>query len=209
MDLRSGAAVKKWRAKVEHVMACNCNFGCPCSFDAPPTYGSCETASATRIVEGTIDGVVLDGLKYVVIAKWPGPLHLGHGRAVVLIDERARGDARTVLEAFATGKLGGPWGVLASTLTGGVTVRGAKIEYRFANAKSRFAVADVTEVALEPIRNPVSGAEHVASALLPTGLLTKREDFHSSTTFWARTEGLEFSYPERNALTFTTVWKGP
>src|SRR5438034_1374458 len=39
----------KWKLKVEQLMACNCNWGCPCSFDAPPTYGKCETALAYRI----------------------------------------------------------------------------------------------------------------------------------------------------------------
>jgi len=36
-------AEPKWKLQVEQLMACNCNWGCPCSFDAPPTYGRCET----------------------------------------------------------------------------------------------------------------------------------------------------------------------
>lgn len=199
----------KWTARVEHIMACNCAYGCPCSFDAPPTFGTCEAASATRLVSAKVNGVSLDGLKYVVIAKWPGPLHLGGGRSVVFLDARARGERRDALEAFATGKLGGPWSILASTLTEGTEVHSAKIDYRFAGPTSRFAVEEVTEVALDAIRNPVTGAPHLAAAVLATGLLAKREDFHSAKTFWAKADGLDFAYPGRNALTFTAVWKGP
>src|SRR5437667_4938916 len=46
----------KWKLKVEQLMACNCNWGCPCSFDAPPTYGKCETALAYRIAKGSYGG---------------------------------------------------------------------------------------------------------------------------------------------------------
>ena len=40
---KSAMAEPKWKLQVEQLMACNCNWGCPCSFDAPPTYGRCET----------------------------------------------------------------------------------------------------------------------------------------------------------------------
>jgi hypothetical protein len=43
------APVPKWKLKIEHMMACNCNYGCPCSFNAPPTYTTCQAAGAFRI----------------------------------------------------------------------------------------------------------------------------------------------------------------
>ncbi len=202
-------ASAKWSAKVEHISACNCNFGCPCSFDAPPTYGTCEASTATRIVKGKYGRTTLDGLMFVVVAKWPGPLHEKHGRAVVFLDERAKGEKREALEAIASGKAGGPWGIFMSTATDGVAVRQARIDFKFAGKKSRFGVANATEVALRAIRNPVDGSEHFVTGVLPTGLLTRREDFFASETFWVKADGLEFAYPQRNALTFSAVWKGP
>src|SRR5438128_803235 len=56
----------RWRVKVEQLMSCSCNWGCPCSFNAPPTYGNCEAALAYRIVKGTHGGVALDGLKWIL-----------------------------------------------------------------------------------------------------------------------------------------------
>jgi hypothetical protein len=98
----------KWSAKVEHLVACNCNWGCPCSFNSPPSYGKCEASGATRIVKGRVNGVSLDGLRFVFASAWPGALHQGNGRAWVWLDERAKGERRDALELFATGKIGGP-----------------------------------------------------------------------------------------------------
>lgn len=203
------ANVAKWSARVEHLAACNCNFGCPCSFNAPPTNHKCEASTATRIVKGKVNGVALDGLKFIVAGAWPGPLHERRGHAVVWLDERAKGERREALEAFATGKVGGPWGIFMSTVTEGLEVRSAKIEYVFAGKKSRFGVAESTQVEYEPIRNPVTQAESRALALLPTGLLTKKEEFFTTRTMWVKAGILSYAYPGKHALDFVTTWKGP
>jgi len=199
----------KWTAKVEHLVGCNCNYGCPCSFNAPPTYVKCEASTATRILKGKVNGVALDGLRFVVAAAWPGALHEKNGRAVVFLDEKAKGEKREVLEAFATGTLGGPWGIFMSTVTNGIEVRTARIDFKAAGKKSRFGVAEATEVAFGPIRNPVTGAESRAIVKLPTGLLTKEEEFFACDTMWVKAGGLDYAYPGRHALAFTTTWKGP
>ncbi len=38
----TGASVPTWRMSGELLSACNCDWGCPCNFDAPPTYGHCD-----------------------------------------------------------------------------------------------------------------------------------------------------------------------
>src|SRR5437762_6982322 len=107
----------KWKLKVEQLMACNCNWGCPCSFDAPPTYGKCETALAYRIAKGSYGGVALDGLKFILVAAWPKAIHLGHGRGVLFLDAQATGPKREALEAIATAKAGGPMNIYMSMMT--------------------------------------------------------------------------------------------
>lgn len=199
----------KWRVKLQHLAACNCNWGCPCTFDAPPTYGTCEAAVASRIVEGKYGTVSLAGLKWAMACAWPGAIHEGRGRAVVYLDERAKGAKREALEAIALGKVGGPWGIFMSTCTAGVDVRTGKIDFDYAGKKSAFRVASDLQVEYAPITNPVSGAEHQVTGLLPTGLLCHREDFFSSKTMDVRAGPLNFSYPGRHTLAFTAVWKGP
>jgi len=199
----------KWKIKIEHLMACNCNWGCPCSFNSPPTYVTCEAALAYRVVEGRYGDVSLDGLKWALAAIWPGPLHEGKGRGVVYLDARAKGAKREALEAIATGKAGGPIGIFMSTVTDGLEARAAAIEFRAAGKKSWFRVADEVEVAFGPMRSPVSGAEHYVSALLATGLLTKKEDFHAADKFSVSAGNMRFAYPGRNAIAFSHIWRGP
>lgn len=199
----------KWKLKVEHLMACNCNWGCPCSFEAPPTYVTCEAALGYRVVEGKYGDVTLDGLMWVLAAVWPGPLHERNGRGVVYLDSRAKGAKRDALEAIATGKAGGPIGIFMSTVTNGLAVQSARLEFKYDGKLSRFSADDLVEVEFEPIRNPVTGAEHIASILSPTGMLTRREDCFSAKTFNVKTGELNYSYPSRNALAFTHTWRGP
>src|SRR5439155_27090575 len=100
-------AEPKWKLKVEQLMACNCNWGCPCSFDAPPTYGKCETALAYRIAKGSYGGVELDGLKFILVAAWPEAIHLGHGRGVLVLGAQATGPNREAPEGVPPPKCGG------------------------------------------------------------------------------------------------------
>lgn len=199
----------KWKLKIEHLMACNCNWGCPCSFDAPPTYVTCEAALGYRVVEGKYGDVKLDGLGWVLAAIWPGPLHERNGRGVVYLDSRAKGAKRDALEAIATGKAGGPIGIFMSTVTNGLEAYTARLDFKYDGKRSHFSATDAVQVEFEAIRNPVTGAEHTASVLLPTGLLTKREDHFSAKAFAVKTDNLNFSYPGRNALAFTSTWRGP
>lgn len=209
MRRRSMARRTKWRLKVEHLMACNCNWGCPCSFDSPPTYGKCETALAYRVVEGKFGGVPLDGLKWILVAAWPGAIHLGNGRGAVYLDERAKGAKREALESVAMAKAGGPMKVYMSTFVSEPEVFSAKIDFRFAGKGSVFRAGKSVHVELEPMRNPVTGKEHRVVTLLPTGLLTKREESFSAKVFRVKTETFDFDYPGRNANASASLWYGP
>ena len=198
----------KWRAKVENLVACNCNYGCPCAFNAPPTTGNCEGAVGHHIVTGKYGDVTLDGLKWVLVVRWPGAIHEGKGRAILYLDARARGKKREALEAIASGRAGGPIGVFMATVTD-LEVREAPIEFRLRDEKSTFRIPDAVEVALEPILNPVTGEPHYASARFKTGLLTDYEDYYSNKVCEVRTGPLMMNHAGKNAHTFVANWKGP
>ena len=36
------AAAEPWHLSGTVFIACNCDYGCPCNFNARPTHGSCE-----------------------------------------------------------------------------------------------------------------------------------------------------------------------
>src|SRR6267378_2191044 len=165
----------KWKLKVEQLMACNCNWGCPCSFDAPPTYSKCETALAYRIAMGSYGRVALGGLKFILVAAWPKAIHLGHGRGVLFLDAQATGPRREALEAIATAKAGGPMNIYMSMMTEPPEVRTARIEFRFIGKRSRFRIGNRVRVEFEPMRNPVTGEDHFLIAKLPRPVPTAKD----------------------------------
>lgn len=68
---------------------CVCDWGCPCQFNAPSTYGRCEAIVAGRIDAGHFNQTRLDGLSWVLLAAWPGEIKDGGGTQQVIIDVRA------------------------------------------------------------------------------------------------------------------------
>ena len=75
-----------WSVAGNVLIACNCDFGCPCNFNALPTHGACEGGWIWIIEKGHVDDVRLDGIGVGLFAKWPGAIHDGGGRAVDVVD---------------------------------------------------------------------------------------------------------------------------
>ena len=78
-----------WRLRGPGVDLCNCNFGCPCQFNAPPTDGKCEAAVGFHIVEGHFGETSLNDLHVACTFAWPGAILEGHGQCQAFIDVRA------------------------------------------------------------------------------------------------------------------------
>ena len=53
-----------WRLSGEWIKNCNCAFGCPCDFNAPPTKGYCKGFLGMHILDGHFGNVRLDGLSF-------------------------------------------------------------------------------------------------------------------------------------------------
>src|ERR1700743_867340 len=68
----------KWNIEADFVQACNCDYGCPCEFSAPPTKGFCEGMGAWHITRGAYGNVKLDGLGVGFAARWPKAIHEGN-----------------------------------------------------------------------------------------------------------------------------------
>lgn len=54
--------MKKWVFDADYLQACNCDYGCPCEFAAPPTPGFCHGIGVWKIQRGKYDDLSLDGL---------------------------------------------------------------------------------------------------------------------------------------------------
>ena len=82
-----------WRIQGIQISNCNCDTGCPCQFNSVPTHGNCRAYVFFQVNSGHFGKVRLDGLRWGGLFMWPGPIHLGEGIAMAVIDERA-GTAR-------------------------------------------------------------------------------------------------------------------
>jgi hypothetical protein len=187
------ATAVKWELEGTVLIACNCDFGCPCNFNALPTKGYCEGGWTWHVERGQFDGVALDGLTFTVMVKWPGAIHHGHGHALVLVDERADEAQRDAIAELVGGGHGGPWGVLAWTWP---TIEGphaVSYELELDGRISRVRAEDALMLELEPIRNPVSGAEVHPGVLLPEGIIVKEGDLAASKTFRV-SKGIDFDH---------------
>ena len=182
-----------WYLNGKVLVACNCNWGCPCNFNAPPTTGKCEGGWSWHVEKGAFGDVRLDGLNFSVFVNWPGAIHEGNGEAVVLIDERADATQRGMIETLVGGKVGGPWGVLGWTWP---TVHGpyaAAYVLAFDGINTRISCGGHFEVQGGPIRNPVTGAESHPGVILPEGIIFKRGDLGTSTHFRV-SHGIEYDH---------------
>jgi hypothetical protein len=200
--------VTRWTMKGTVLIACNCDYGCPCNFNALPSKGFCEGAWMWHVDEGRFDDTPLDGLNFSVAVKWPGAIHEGNGEAVILVDERADESQREAISALVDGNLGGPWGILAWTWP---TVHGPKpvrFELELNGIESRVTAGESVELASTTIKNPVTGNEVHPGALLPEGIIVKHADLGASTVF-RLTDEIGFDHSGQYAAVGQFDYSGP
>jgi hypothetical protein len=168
-------AYVEWEIKAREFGNCNCDYGCPCQFNALPTHGNCQAVVGYDISEGHFGDVQLDGLRAVYVGKWPGAVHEGNGAMQVIIDERADDAQREALRKILYGEETDPgttvWNVFMTTITKVYDPLYAPIEFEvdIDARRARLRVPNLIEGSGEPIRNPVTGAEHRARIELPNG----------------------------------------
>src|SRR4029077_16203491 len=114
-EIEHMAEKPSWNLTGVVLISCNCDYGCPCNFNAPPSHGKCEGGWTWHVERGSFAGVPLDNLNFSVYANWPGAIHEGNGEALILVDARADGRQRDAIATLVRGEVGGPWGVLAWT----------------------------------------------------------------------------------------------
>ena len=186
------ADMAAWQLNGNVLIACNCDWGCPCNFNARPSRGHCEGGWIWVIDKGHVDEVRLDGLGLALFADWPAAIHEGGGRAACYLDERADAAQRAALTRLLRGDVGGPWGLFIKTYElAGPDV--ARFDVHLADHGSRAVIGEVIELELQTIRNPVTQAEAHPQVVLPEGLVTKRGNLAASKVFRVR-GGVEYDH---------------
>jgi hypothetical protein len=217
-----------WKVHAYFLDACNCNWGCPCQFNAKPTHGNCEGVAGYHIVIGRYGtNVKLDGLNMALIASWPGPIHEGRGTSSFYIDNRADEKQFGALSNIITGRAGGgPFEIYASTIEKLYEPKRASIKFQTKDLRSRISVFDirgdrkrqgqkgqsqniVAEARLEPIKNPVTGKVHRAIIEISEAFESSRMEQASTKTLVANDNNLNFRYEGTYGSFSENTWKGP
>ena len=192
------ATKTKWNIEADYIQACNCDYGCPCEFSAPPTRGDCQGMGAWRIARGQFGDVKLDGLGLAFAAHWPKAIHEGNGTVCLFFDERANAQQRDALMQIASGQAGGmPFEIIVTTFSKILDPQFVPFKFNWNGRNSSVQVGDAINVALEPIKNPVTGEPESVRIEHSTGFIFKNAECVSAAKMDVNVGELKFSWPNK------------
>jgi hypothetical protein len=114
-------ALIEWQIHGTEFADSNCNWGCPFHFNGPRAEQCSRALTFVQVERGFYGKTPLDGLRFGIVAEWPGAIHLGQGRFQTIVDERATREQRAALEAISQGRETDPgsliWQVFSTTVT--------------------------------------------------------------------------------------------
>jgi len=174
------------------LIACNCDWGCPCNVNALPSRGFCEGGWVWQIERGHVDETTLDGLALGLFCKWPGAIHEGGGEAIGFTDARADQLQTDAMERLLRGEVGGPWEILINTYSI-LSLKAASFDVRLAEHVSSAKIGDVVTLEIQPIKNPVTGNEAHPEIVLPEGFVVKHAALAASKTFTV-SDGISYDH---------------
>ncbi|HVB80414.1 MAG TPA: DUF1326 domain-containing protein [Candidatus Binataceae bacterium] len=162
-----------WLMRGRYLKNCNCVASCPCdTVGLPYPEAGCEGMAGMMIERGNLGGVALDGLSWVAVSRWPGPLHEGHGAIQAFIDEGATAEQRTALLTILSGQAGNPWfEFIASTITTAYEPQFVPIEFEFdrKGRTARIVIPGALETVSGPLILPNTRQENRVTVRLPDG----------------------------------------
>ena len=177
-----------WEIDALELANCNCASGCPCQFNSLPTNGNCEAAVGFLIRKGHYGNVSLDGLKVALVAHWPGPIHFGNGTIQLIVDSTASAEQKAGLESICSGgdteDMATMFWVFSKMSPNRLETLSKPIDMAvdMETRQGHVRVPGVFELEAEPIRNPVTGAEHRAQIRLPHGFEYRLAEVARGTT---------------------------
>lgn len=191
----------KWNIEADFLQACNCDYGCPCEFSARPTQGFCDGMGAWRINRGNYGDVKLDGLGVGFAAHWPKAIHEGGGTCGLMFDECANPQQREALLQICSGQAGGmPFEIIVTTFSKLLEPQYLPFKFNINGRNSSVQVGNAMNVALEPIKNPVTGEPESVRVQHATGFMFKEAECVSAAKMEVKVGELSFAYPNKAAF---------
>ena len=188
----------QWRIEVEYVQSCNCAYGCPCNFNALPTYGNCEALLGYRVRKGNFGTTNLDGVVFAWGLWWPKAIHMGEGIGQLYVDKKASSEQVKALEEIVSGKHGGGvFTIFPSTFKEARPTVVTNIELHYHPYDGWFKVEGAGEVHSGHILNAKTGEPWEGELVLPGGIGFKRGTVTSVDWHW-NSGDLSLKYEKKN-----------
>lgn len=202
---------RDWIIEGKYVEYCSCDLGCPCETMGDPTHGMCTGLVGFNIDKGRCDGVSLDGLSVVATFYFPRAIHHGEGVMHPIIDERASDEQKDALfyimsgEDQPVGTMFQIFSVIIDTIKSPLFAP-ITFDWDLDKRAARIEIPETIRAHSEPIRNPVTDAEHQMITVLPNGWV-----FHEAENvagFAKGTGAIKFDLNRRHSSMAHIAW-GP
>ncbi|MCH8062779.1 MAG: DUF1326 domain-containing protein [Chloroflexi bacterium] len=191
----------KWAIEADYYQACNCDYGCPCEFQAPPSMGYCDGLGAWNIKGGKFGDVSLNGLGFGFALKSPGALHEGNLTLALFIDEKASEEQRDSILQICSGQHGGmPFEIIAQLVGNMLEPQIVSFAFDGEGRNSSVKLGDKLSMAFAPIKNPVTGEPEAVRIEHETGFIFQGADVVSAEVCEVSIDGLNFSWPGKNGF---------
>lgn len=190
----------KWMILGTEFANCPCDHGCPCQFNSPSTHGHCAAISGIQIEEGYYNDTSLDGVKFVVLFKWPGEIPDGNGTSQLIIDEGANEKQREAIDRIAHGESTEPgathFSVFASTVTETLDTLYAPIDLDIdvARRKAHIRIEGMVESTGSSLINPFTNEEDRRGIYNPGGFEYVYAEVGSAST--KASTGLDLNFKD-------------
>ncbi len=165
---------RNWMIEGKYIEYCSCDLGCPCESMASPTQGHCTGLVGFNIVKGHGDGAGLDGLSVVAAFYFPRAIRHGQGVMHPMIDELASETQRDALLYIlsgadqAVGTMFQIFSLIIETIKPPLFAP-MTFDWDLDKRRARIGVPSTVRAQSEPIRNPVTDAEHRMIIVLRNG----------------------------------------
>lgn len=195
-----------WNLDGYYVMGCNCDYGCPCNFNARPTTGNCEGLMGLVVEKGSYGDIDISGTAGAAMVWWPAAIHEGNGRTIIFVDESSGKEKGEALGKILSGEAGGPMGIFRNTWANIEGPHLAKVTANVAGQDSSISVEGVGSIAFDSIKNPVTGLEAFPSVVLPQGLLANALEQFTTKEFSFESGDMKVAFPGKTAQVAKIAW---
>lgn len=159
------ATKTEWRLVGHEIGTCNCDWNCPCQFNMEtPTHGLCDALSTFVIERGHFGDTDLAGVKWSWAFHWDGPVHLGEGHRMLIVDSDTNQAQREALTALTNGTEGHPYFEIFTSVAphaAEAVVAPISVAFDSDERRAHVVIEGVAENTVGPIPSVVGGTKRI------------------------------------------------